>query len=120
MDSSTFERSHYKFTSDEGLHIHDPDTCDIHDASRCPSSKSPFNPRTTAIETRLVPSHKGFVAICYETKGLITFYAQISPTRLAWQRIAWPVDFHKDWNNGRVQEAVDNFLNIAEKQETQP
>ncbi len=106
--------NHHSGPDEEGVIIHYPSTCNVQDLSKCTSAQEPFHPRRTAIETRLVPSRKGFVAICYETKGLITFYAQISPTRLAWQRREWPVGFHQNWDKKKVKEAVENFLWVAE------
>jgi hypothetical protein len=102
---------------DEQLYVHYPSTCTIINTrhrSAITSKHEPFAKRKTAIETRLASSPKGLVAICYETKGLITFFAQITPTYTAWQRIEWPVDFHKNWDETKVKKAIENFLWVAE------
>ena len=54
------------------------------------------------LQLRLALHHHVKVAICYETKGLITFYAQISPTRAAWQHIPWPTHFYENWDTTRI------------------
>lgn len=102
---------------DEGLYVHYPTTCSINEVrnrSAITTKNGPFASRTTAIETRLAPSPKGWVAICYETKGLITFFVQMTPTRAAWQRIEWPPDFHKNWDEVAIKKAIKKFLLVAE------
>ena len=102
---------------DEGLWIHYHDTCNTRSVYGWPSLQGPFGSRLTAIETRLAPSRKGLVGICYETKGLITFYAQISPKRVAWQRIDWDKGFHEKWDTTKIKKAIENFLWVAECEE---
>lgn len=100
---------------DAGLYLHYPDTCDVHDISEVNSSKPTWAYRETAIsETRLAASRLGLVAICYETKGLITFFVQLNPIRAAWQRIEWETNFVEHWDEKKVQDAIDNFLWVAE------
>jgi hypothetical protein len=69
-------------------------------------------------ETRLCPSRFGWVAIWYETKGVITFFVQINPQRAAWQRIEWPANFEKSWDINKVRDAIINFLWVAECENT--
>lgn len=108
---------HHK--KDERLYLHYPNTCNVHKAPQS-SAGSPFSRRSTAMkEIRLVPSRVGWVAICYERKGIITFFAQISPTRAAWQRIKWVPNFDQNWDDRKVREAIDNFLWVAECEEAQ-
>ena len=125
---------------DEGLWRHYKDTCSVHDADKdprerdffrgldppetssgpamdYPSARKIFARRETVIAFRLAPSRKGWVAICYETKGLITFVASLSRKRTAWQRSQGlrGEDFDKNWDDAKaVQEGIDNFLWVAE------
>lgn len=105
----------YRKKHDEGLYVHYPGVCEVHDVEN--TLRRPFAPRRTAIEqTWLVPSRVGWVAVCYETKGYITFFAQVRQDRAAWQRIEWPTNFQENWDEDRLQRAVENFLQVAEKQ----
>ena len=105
---------------DEGLYLHYPDTCDVQDVTEVSSADSPWAYRSTATnQTRLAPSRLGWVAICYETKGLITFYVQLTSTRAAWQRIEWPTGFDENWDKDKVGEAINNFIWVAECEESQ-
>lgn len=105
-------------TIDERLYLHYTNTCDVHDASVMSGGGLPFASRSTALEKiRIAPSRVGWIAICYETKGVITFYAQINMDRAAWQRIKWPSNFDQNWDDSKVQEAIDNFLWVAECEE---
>ena len=103
---------------DEGVIVHFSGTCNVQDVERSPSSRAPFGTRTTSIETRLVPSRKGWIVVSYEKKGMITFFVLLSPARAAWQRIRWTPDF-AHWDTRAVQEAVDRFLWVAECEEAQ-
>jgi len=105
---------HHRVDSDEGLILHYPNTCNLHDLTEVSSKTGPFAPRKTAIDMRLAPSRVGWVAICYETKGVITFFAQIDSEHAAWQRIEWTPNFDQDWDDGVVQRAIENFLWVAE------
>jgi hypothetical protein len=103
---------------DEGLYLHYRGTCDVHDVTEVSTARSPWAPRSTAMnETRLAASRLGWVAICYEKKGVMTFFVQLNPRRAAWQRIEWPTGFEKNWDEGRVREAIDNFIWVAECEE---
>src|SRR5437762_2409699 len=89
--------SHHKV--DENLYLHYPGTCNVHDISEINSGRSIWAKRETTInETRLAPSQLGLVAICYETKGVMTFHVQLNPTRAAWQRIEWETNFVENWD----------------------
>jgi hypothetical protein len=100
---------------DDNLYLHYEDTCDVHDISEVHSDRPIWANRTTpTTETRLAPSRLGFVAILYETKGVMTFFVQLSPTRAAWQRIEWEKDFMENWNEQKVKKAIDNFIWVAE------
>jgi hypothetical protein len=62
---------------DEGLYLHYPETCNVHDAAEICSARSPWAPRSTRMdEIRLASSRLGMVALCYETKGMMTFLNQ--------------------------------------------
>lgn len=103
---------------DEGLYLHYSDTCNVHDISEVSSAQSAWAPRSTALkETRLAPSRYGWVAICYETKGRLTFFVQLSERRAAWQRVEWPTGYVTIWDENQVREAIDNFLWVAECEE---
>jgi hypothetical protein len=103
---------------DEGLYLHYPDTCNVHGITEVSSADSPWAYRSTVMnQTRLAPSRLGWVAICYETKGLMTFFVQLSPTCAAWQRIEWPTGFVENWDEDKVREAIDNFIWVAECEE---
>ena len=105
---------------DEGLYLHYPDTCNVHDVTEVSTARSPWASRSTAMnETRLAPSRLGWVAICYETKGLMTFFVQLNPTRAAWQRIKWPAGFDRNWDEDRVREAINHFIWVAACEEAQ-
>lgn len=104
---------------DEGLYLHYPNTCDVHNTTKVNTAHSPWAPRSTAIsETRLAASSLGFIAVNYERKGRITFFVQLTPTRVAWQRIEWPSGFDSNWDEDKVQEAIDNFVWVAKCEET--
>lgn len=104
---------HHKI--DEHLWLHYEDTCNIHEVAEMDMSRSVWEDRSTSInETRLCPSRFGWVAICYETKGVITFFVQMNQDRAAWQRREWPANFDKNWDDKMVREAIDNFLWVAE------
>ena len=103
---------------DEGLYLHFPDTCDVHDVCEVTSANPVWAPHSTMLEgTRLAPSRLGWVAICYETKGIMTFFVQLNTTRAAWQRIKWPAGFDKDWDEEKIKKAIENFLWVAECEE---
>lgn len=103
---------------DEGLYLHYPDTCNVHAATEVKSTHSLWAPRSTRMdEIRLAPSRLGWVALCYETKGVMTFFVQLSEARAAWQRIEWPTGFEANWDHKKVKEAIDNFLWVAECEE---
>jgi hypothetical protein len=105
--------SHHRL--DEGLYLHYPGTCNVHDISQVNSGRHTWAPRETAIpETRLATSRLGFVAICYEIKGRMTFFVQLSHTRAAWQRLEWETNFVENWDEKQVHAAIDNFLWVAE------
>jgi hypothetical protein len=100
---------------DEGIYLHYPDTCNVHDARIVSSAQSPWAPRKTKMgEPRPVPSSRGWVEVCYETKGLITFFVQLEPDRAAWQRIEWPTGFDTHWDEDKVKKAIDNFIWVAD------
>jgi hypothetical protein len=100
---------------DEALYLHYANTCNVHDVEEVSSAHFLFGERATAMpEVRLAPSHVGWVAIYYERKGIITFFAQISEKRAAWQRIEWLPDFDHNWDDNRVREAIEHFLWVAQ------
>lgn len=104
------------------LYLHYPNTCNVHDASEVSAAYSAWVPWSTAmIETRLAASLLGWVAICFEPKGFMTFFVQLNstgvPWRAAWQRIEWSTDFDKNWNEDKVREAINNFIWVAECEE---
>lgn len=53
------ETGKHPYGPDERIWVHYPNTCNVHDVDDYPSSRAPFNPPQTAIETRLAPSRKG-------------------------------------------------------------
>jgi len=68
-------------------------------------------------EIRLVPSSKGFVVVLYYDQldeSHIIFIAQIGSKRGAWQNISWESNFHRNWEEKRIFDAVNNFLWVAE------
>ncbi len=95
----------------EGLYKHYPGTCTMRYIQS--GTSTGFDPRKTATKTRLYPSLHGWVAVCYETDGLITFYVQLDKDRAAWQRIEWSRHFDENWDDTSVQAAIDNFLWVA-------
>jgi hypothetical protein len=100
----------------EGLYLHYPDTCEVADVVKAGTTFDP-RPSGPTSEIRLSPSRLGWVAICYEEKGFITFSVQLNHKRQAWQRIAWSANFQEKWDNKKVREAIDNFLWVAECEE---
>jgi len=101
---------------DEGIYLHYSDTCNVHDVPKTNLSEIEWAKRSTSIAKKPHLPHPrvGFVDINYETKGLITFFARISPGRAAWQRIEWKPNFQADWNNDKeVQNAIEHFLWVA-------
>ncbi len=100
-----------------GIIIHYSDTCTLCNPNNLSTNKNPFDPRKTAKETRLYPSRKGWVAICYETKGLITFFVQLNAHRAAWQRIKWDANSEDSLNKQKLRNAIDHFLWVAECEE---
>ncbi|MEO7840189.1 MAG: hypothetical protein ABIU06_12645 [Anaerolineales bacterium] len=110
---------HHKVDIDEGLYLHYSDTCNVHDFSDN-STDIEWAKRSTSIAKKPHLPHPkvGFVDINYETKGVITFFARISPNRAAWQRIEWKPNLHTDWDNDKeVQSAIENFLWVAKCEE---
>jgi hypothetical protein len=88
---------------DEDIWRHYPDTCNVHGTEEVRSSRHAWAPRETALnETRLAPSKYGFVAICYERKGRMTFFVQLNEHCAAWQRLEWPAGYvQARWDEGR-------------------
>jgi hypothetical protein len=110
-----FNGKHHRI--DEGLYLHFRDTCNVHEVTMVTSAAFPFVPRETTLniqEIRLVPSRVGWVIVLYETKGVMTFFAQISATQAAWQRREWPPAFEKQWDVKLVQREAEHFLWVAE------
>jgi hypothetical protein len=106
---------HHRVDVDEGRYLHYPDTCNVYDVDEIRSDQPPWLPRSTALaETRLAHSRLGLVAICYETKGVMTFFVQLNEKRAAWQRIEWPTGFDHNWDEKKFREAIDHFLWVAE------
>ena len=100
---------------DEGIYLHYPDTCDVQDFPKN-QTEIEWAKRSTSIAEKPHLPHPivGFVDINYETKGVITFFARISPSRAAWQRIEWKSNLRTDWENDKeVQSAIENFLWVA-------
>jgi len=103
---------------DDGLYLHYPDTCNVHDIDEVSSARSPWAHRSSpTLETRLAPSRYGWVAICYETKGVMTFFVQLNSKRAAWQRRGWPAGYEACWDEKEVAAAIENFLWVAECEE---
>lgn len=71
-------------------------------------------------EVRMVSTSKGIVVVLYFDHGQeshIIFVAQIKPKRGAWQNIDWEPGFHLKWDIKRIQDAVNNFLWVADCEE---
>ena len=101
---------------DEGIYLHYPNTCNIQDLP----SKVEWAKRSTSIGVRRVKQSEfgvDYVDVNYETKGIITFFAPISPNRAAWQRIEWSPDFQKHWEDKAVSKAIKHFLWVARCEE---
>jgi hypothetical protein len=110
------EGKHHRL--DEGLYLHYPCTCNVHDALEIETAFSPWAPRETRMkDLRFAPSRLGLVVLCYETKGMMTFMVQLNSTRIAWQRIKWKPDFHENWDDPEVQKAMRRFIWVAESEE---
>lgn len=104
---------HHKM--DDNLYLHYPDTCNVHGIDEVSSARPIWAPRSTpTLETRLAPSRYGWIAIRYETKGVITFFVQLSETCAAWQRREWPAGYEACWDEKEVAAAIENFLWVAE------
>jgi hypothetical protein len=103
---------------DEGLWLHYPGTCNVHDVDVIGSGESPWAPRSTQMdEIRFATSDLGLVAVCYEKKGRMTFMVQLDAKRVAWQRIGWHPDYQTGWDDDEVQRAIRNFLWVAQCEE---
>ena len=106
---------------DEGIYLHYADTCNVQDL---PIEENIWAKRSTDIG-RIEPFSDrrvvgGVVEIRYETKGRLTFFAQIDINRAAWQRIEWRPNLPKgrDWQHDReVQNALEQFLWVARCEE---
>ena len=137
---------HHKIIGD--LWRHYDDTCNVHHVDKHPGVRNFFRrlvpPETDRLLVdwpdaeefharrpnalrpyRLAPSRNGWVTVCYETEcpettALITFHAQISEKRMAWQRRPWlrGVDFDKNWDDAAaIQKGIEHFLWVAECEE---
>jgi len=107
--------THHKIDTEEGLYLHYSDTCNVHNFPKS-ATQIPWAKSSTSVSEKPHLHHPrvGFVDIDYETKGVITFFARISPKRAAWQRIEWKPNFHTDWENDKeVRSAIENFLWVA-------
>lgn len=49
-------------------------------------------------------------------KSHIVFITQIAPKRDAWQNLSWEPNFHRNWDEKRVNESVKHFLEVAERE----
>ena len=111
--------------SDEGLLLHQPGYCTVRQVESGTAYGFDLAPRSMFEGTvRLYPSRKGWVATVYEDrradtkKGRMTFYVQLNDHQAAWQRIEWGAGFTKR-NDQSVQDAIENFLAVAERQAAQ-
>jgi hypothetical protein len=101
-----------------GLFVHYPDSCNIcsvNNKRTVSTARLPFAPRKNMPEplTRLAPSKYGWVAICYEPEGFITFFVQINDRNAAWQRREWHAGFDKNWNEAEVKKTLERFLDAV-------
>jgi hypothetical protein len=58
----------------------------------------------------------GIVVVLYFDKlenSHIVFVTQIAPERGAWQNLSWEPNFHRNWDEKRIKEAVNHFLTVA-------
>jgi hypothetical protein len=70
-------------------------------------------------EVRIVASSKGLVAVLYFDQvenSHIVFVTQIKSKRGAWHNLSWEPNFHHNWDEKRIKEAVDHFLIVAERE----
>jgi hypothetical protein len=104
---------HHKANA-EGLRVHYPDTCNVLYFDKTLSIHDFFGDPSSATSLRFAPSSRGIVAILYETKGYLTFFIQTRWNRAAWQRIEWKPDYEKSWKDRDVLKAMQNFLWVAE------
>ena len=109
------ETGKHRKKNDEGLYVHFRDTCSVYDAAKVRKYGDLFATRKTAMKPyQLYPSRYGWVLVCYETKGFMTFSVQLTPKRAAWQRIEWAPGFDKNWDERKVRKAITWFINVAE------
>jgi hypothetical protein len=105
---------------DEGIWLHYSNTCNIQDM---PKGNIWANRLTDTGKLDPVPDSRvagGCIEIRYETKGVLTFFAQIGPGRAAWQRIEWKPNLSADadWKADKeVRQAIEHFLWVAHCEE---
>ncbi|MFC1975476.1 hypothetical protein ACFLXQ_03645 [Chloroflexota bacterium] len=85
MSRKTFmkdpETGKHRQANVDGMYVHYPGTCTMFYVQT--GKQHGFGPRSTGTKIRLYPSRYGWVAVCYETRGFITFYVQLTKDRTA-------------------------------------
>ena len=107
-----------------GLIKHFPDTCNVYGIRKQDVLYTdPHDNHRTSFglptEVRIVPSSKGIVAVLYFDQmenSHIVFITQIAPKRGAWQNLSWEPNFHRNWDEKRIKESVNHFLEVAERE----
>lgn len=100
-----------------GIWTHYTTSCNVHDADKIRTNDLYYVPSEPGYETRLFHSKYGLGVIFYEFIGKLTFVAQISPTRVAWQRLDWEMGYLSRWDEKQIQDAINNFLWVANCEE---
>ena len=107
-----------------GVIKHFPDTCNIYEIRKQDVLYTdPHDSHRTSFglptEVRIVPSGKGIVVVLYFDQmenSHIVFVTQIAPKRGAWQNLKWDPNFHHNWDEKRIKESVNHFLEVAERE----
>ncbi len=113
----THDRATGKHHKGTGIWTHYTTSCNVHDADEIRNDCLYYVPSNSKYETRLFRSKYGLGVIFYEFKGKMTFVAQISATRVAWQRLDWETNYLSQWDDNQIQEAIINFLWVADCEE---
>jgi hypothetical protein len=116
---------HHTFKRGE-LWKHFPDTCNTYDLEKTDVlyvDTHDKHPTETSwgvpTEARILPSAKGLVVVLYFDQlenSHIVFITQVGPNRGAWQNIDWDPNFHRNWDQKRIKDAADNFLKVADRE----
>jgi hypothetical protein len=112
----THDRITGKHHQKTGIWTHYPTSCNVHDVGKVRNYLY-YVPDNSEYVTRLFHSNYGLGVIFYELVGKMTFVAQISATRVAWQRLDWETGYLLRWDENQIQGAINNFLWVADCEE---